>query len=284
MTAADDVLDRDVLEGAVEEAGDAALRDRARNLGHSLLETPPWPGLRGRLTLLVADPPAVRWATAAGGVALWMIIEGAEVHALPPERREPLLRDGALHEPAGDDDTAAELSLFTLEHLEGALEGTGRRSLETRWSVRHAEPLEDPLRRHQQLAAMAARLPHDALEGIVRPLYVRARASMKALAPLARARPREAVIAAGETAGALARLACVLEDGTHPPPAWLLPAAAETELGGRIASWLDDLPRALGGDAAAARRVAGGGQAVSRAAEAALRPRFGDARWLLRLR
>jgi hypothetical protein len=164
------------------------------------------------------------------------------------------------------------------------LEGTGRRSLETRWSVRHAEPLDDPLRRQEHLAAMAARLPLGALEGIVRPLYVRARSSLDALEPLAFAGAQEAVVAAGEAAGALARLACVLEDGIHPPSEWLIPASAETELGGRIASWLDDLPLALGGDAAAARRVAAGCQAVSRAAEAALRPRFGDARWLLRLR
>ncbi len=284
MIANDDLEGAD-LKGAVEAADDAALRDRMRNRGRSLLESPPWPELRGRLTLLLVDPPAVRWATAAGGVTLWLIVEGAEAHALPPDRREPLLRDGAQRQRAGDGDAAgAELLLYTLDHLRGVLEGTGRRSLETRWSVRHAEPLEDPLRRHEQLAAMATRLPHDALERIVRPLYLRAHASLEALEPLTRTQAQAAVIAAGEAAGALARLACVLEEGVHPPPAWLLPAAGETELGGRIASWLDDLPRALGGDASAARRVADGCQSVSRAAEAVLRPRFGDAGWLLRRR
>ena len=272
----------------MEEAEPAAtLRERIRDHGRSLLETPPWPELRGRLTLLLVDPPAVPWAAAGGGGALWLIVEDAEARALPAQQREPLLGDGSLHErwPASelsavDHGSTVELSLFTLERMRGVLEGVGRRSLETRWSVRQAEPLEDPLRRHEQLASAAARLPHDALQRIVRPLYLQAHAALQALPPMALERPQEAVVAAGEAAGALARLACVLEEGIHPPTRWLLPAAARTDLGGRIASWLDDLPRALGGDAAAAGRVADGCEAVSRAAEAALRLRLGGTSWL----
>lgn len=264
-----------------------ALRERAREQGRSILSVAPWAEIEHRLTLLLVEPPAVPWAGAAAGAALWLITDGAAARTLPDGQREPLLRDGVLlpqaHATGGAEGAAAiDLTAFTLERIEGALEGVGRRSLELRWSVRRAEPLHDPLRRHDQLAAAAARIPDDALERIVRPLYLQAHESLRTLeAVLAAGRYDDATVAAGEAAGALTRIACVLEEGIHPPARWLLPAARETGLGGRIAPWLDDLPAAAGGDEAAVRRVRDGCDAVLRAVTAALHPRFGGADWLL---
>ena len=266
----------------------AALRERAREWGGARLESPPWDDLAGRLALLLVDPPLDRWASAGDAATLWLLLSAADARTLSAKQREPLLRDGRMHERASADGAPSivsiDLIVFTVERLEETLDGVGRRSLEARWSVRHAASLEDPLRRHEPLAAAAARLPDDAPARIVRPLYAQARAALDALDRMARARMGEAVIAAGEAAGALSRLACVLEEGAHPPSQWLGPAARETELGRRIASWLDDLPRALGGDEAAARRVADGCEAVGATAEAALRPRFGTEGWFLAAR
>ena len=248
----------------------AAPRERARTWARSLLDAAPWTELTERLSLLLTAPPAVPWADADenGPPAAWLIVDAATLRALPAELREPLLNDGSSVRRAPD----GELTVFTLDALSRLLDATTRRSLELRWSVRHAEPLHDPLRRQEELAAAAVRLPDDAYERIVRPLYLQSVASLLALV-----RPDVAV--AGEAAAALARVACVLEDGIHPPPQWLIDAAAETDLGARIASWLDDLPRALGGDEVAGRRVVSGCEAVRRALDAALRPQFGTARW-----
>ena len=243
---------------------------RAHAWARSLLDAAPWTELTERLSLLLTAPPAVQWAAGdeSAPPAAWLIVDAATLRSSPPELRAPLLSDGAFvqREPDG------ELTVFTLDALSRLLDGTTRRSLELRWTVRHAEPLHDPLRRHEELSAAAVRLPDDAYERIVRPLYLQAVSSLLALV-----RPDVAV--AGEAAAALTRLACVLEDGIHPPPQWLMAAVAETELGARIGSWLDDLPRALGGDEVAGRRVVGGGEAVRRAVDAALRPHFGTARW-----
>ena len=267
------------------EAQTAALREQARARGSARLESPPWDEMAGRLTLLLVDPPVARWASAGDAATLWLLVSAADARTMPEQHREPLLRDGRMRERvAADGSESIELVVFTVERVEQTLEGVGRRSLEARWSVRHAAPLADPLRRHEQLAAAAARLPDDAPTRIVRPLHAQARAAVDALRRMARERMSEAVIPAGEAAGALSRLACVLEDGSHPPAQWLRPAAGETDLGRRIASWLDDLPRALGGDEAATRRVADGCEAVLATAEAVLRPRFGTEPWFLAAR
>ena len=259
----------------------AALRQRARDWGLARLDAAPWAELRGRATLLLVDPPAVRWATAARYATLWLLLENSEARALPPGRRG-LVRAGSEHErvPAAGDAPEVVFSVFTLERMQGLLQGAGRRSLETRWRIRHAEPLHDPLRRQEQLSSAALQLPDDALERIARPLFLQLHATIEGLRAAAAERPAEAVILAGEAAGALCRLACALDSGMHPPPAWLLPAAAGTELGARLTSWLDDLPRMLAGDEAAGRRVAEGCDAVERAAAAALRPHFDGADWL----
>ncbi len=246
-----------------------APRERARAWARSLLDAPPWTELTERLSLLLTAPPAVQWAEDdESPPAAWLIVDAATLRSSPAELREPLLSDGSFVRRAPD----GELTVFTQDTLSRLLDATTRRSLELRWSVRHAEPLHDPLRRQEELSAAAVRLPDDAQERIVRPLYLQAAASLMALV-----RPDVAV--AGEAAAALARIACVMEGGIHPPPQWLMAAAAETELGARIASWLDDLPRALGGDEVAGRRVVAGGEAVRRALDAALRPHFGAERW-----
>ena len=253
-----------------DEGAAAAPGESARAWARSLLDAAPWTELTERLSLLLTAPPAVQWADGDESVprAAWLIVDAATLRALPPELREPLLSDGNSVRRAPD----GELTVFTLDALSRLLDATTRRSLELRWNVRHAEPLHDPLRRQEELSAAAARLPDDAYERIVRPLYLQAVASLLALA-------RPDVVVAGEAAAALARLACVLEDGIHPPPQWLMAAVAETELGARITSWLHDLPRALGGDEVAGRRVVSGGEAVRRAVDAVLRPHFGTARW-----
>jgi hypothetical protein len=72
----------------------------------------------------------------------------------------------------------------------------------------------------------------------------------------------------------------VIEEGSHPPAQWLLPAARTTELGARLASWLDDLGPTLGGEhPAAASRVIDGCAGIRRAVEAAVRPEFSRAAW-----
>ena len=262
----------------------AALRERAREWGRSRLQAPPWADRDDRLTLLLVDPPAVSWATADPTAGLWLVIASADARTLPAPDRERLIRDGSLHErlAAGDGAPTVQFTAFTTERLQGVLEGAGRRSLEVRWSVGHAEPLHDPLRRHPELAAAAARLREDAWERIARLLYLEAYAGLSTLRRFAAEQLGDAVVPGGEAAGAVARLACVLEEGIHPPPRWLLPAAAQTALGRRVGSWLDDLPRALGGDTAAARRVADGCEPVLRAVEEALRLRVGGAEWLHR--
>ena len=259
----------------------AALRDGARDWGRSHLEAPPWVELQGRLTLLLVDPPAVRWATAELHATLWIVAEASEARALPDAMRDALMRDGSTHEQArGGEALTVDLTVFTLERLEGVLSGAGHRSLETRWSVRHAEPVHDPLRRHERLSTAAQLLPDEAPRRIARTLYLDAHASLTELSRITPERPGAAIIAAGEAAGAVARLACSLDEGIHPPTAWLLPAARETQLGRRVASWLDDLPRALGGDDAATRRVADGCEPVLAVVRETVRLRVGAGDWL----
>lgn len=255
---------------------EAALRAQARDWGRSRLASPAWAELEHRLTLLLIDPPTVEWVAAdPSAFALWLIVESSEARSLPLELREPLLRDGVLLE---HDDEAA-LTVFTVDRIEAVLAGIGRRALEMRWSIRHAEPVHDVLRRIETLSAAAERLPEDAPERIVRPLYLQAHSSLRALGSIDAAQPGGGAIAAGEAAGALSRLACVLEEGNHPPAQWLLPAAAETELGRRMASWLNDSARYSDEDAA--RRAINGCEAAWNAVQAAVQPLYGTSAWYL---
>lgn len=260
----------------------AALRAQARDWGRSRLATPAWAELEHRLTLLLIEPPTVEWeARDPSGFALWLIVEGAEARSLPPELREPLIRDGMLLEQTPAHDAEAQLTVFVLDRLEAVLAGIGRRALELRWSVRHAEPVHDVLRRLERLSAAAERLPEDAPERIVRQLYLQAQSSLRALRAVNADQPAPGMIPAGEAAGALCRLACVLEEGNHPPAQWLLPAAAESELGKRMASWLADIARYGEDDRARAQRVINGCDGAWNAVQAVVRPLYGDTEWFL---
>jgi hypothetical protein len=264
--------------------GDVALlREQASEAGRHLLASPAWEPVAGRTLLLLVHPPSVEWVDPYGAPALWAILDTPEARALPSEFRAPLLRDASAlaRLPGEAGRPPMHLAVFTSEGIGRLLEGVTRRSLETRWSVRHAQPLHDPLHRFEMLIGAAARLPADSLERIVRPLYVQAAQSLDALAgaPLAE-RAETALLLVGEAAGAVCRIACVLEEGSHPPTEWLAPAARATRLGGRIASWLDDLPAAVGGDARAARWIRDSGQGVLREVVALLRVEFAGRDWL----
>lgn len=260
----------------------AALREQARDWGRARLATSPWAPLELRLTLLLIDPPVEQWVPPSSSSTLWLAVDGAEVRELPAELREPLLRDGSVHEstPAVLGSQDGRISIFTLDRLEGLIAGVGGRSLEARWSIRHGEPIHDPLRRHAALSSAAARLPEDGLERAVRPLFVQACGALAAIEALSRERVTDGLAALGEGAAALTRLACVLDEGAHPPAQWLLPAARETELGQRLATWLDDIAPALSGEhPTAASRVIDGCADVRRAIDSAVRPQFSRADW-----
>lgn len=260
----------------------SALRAQARDWGRSLLASPPWAELEHGLSLLLIEPPAVEWVAADPSTfALWLIVDAAEARSLPLELREPLIRDGMVIEQTPAQDAEAHLTVFTVDRLEAVIAGVGPRALELRWSVRHAEPVHDVLRRLETLRAAAERLPEEAPERIVRPLYLHAQASLRALRSVDAGRPSAGAIAAGEAAGALCRLACALEEGNYPPAQWLLPAAAETELGQRMASWLADVAHYGEDGAARAQRVVDGCDGAWAAVQAAVRPLYGDTQWFL---
>jgi hypothetical protein len=255
-------------------------RSRARTTATALLAAPPWAEMASRALLLLVRPPATEWADSGGTLAFWLILDGAEARGLPPEPRQALGETGSYRAPGGAAEGFA-LVVFTSEALVRALEGVTRPSLELRWTARHSEPLHDPLHRAEGLAGVAGRLPADALERVVRPLFVQASSALRALAgsPID-GQPATAAILAGEAAAALTRLACVLEDGSHPPAEWLVPASHETQLGRRITAWLDDIGPAAAGDARAARWVRESGPGVLREAATALHAEFGGRDWL----
>ena len=246
-----------------------------REWARAQIAVPPWPEVSDRITLLAVSPPAVPWADADGPRSCLIVIDASAARSLPPQLRSPLLRQGALRvDPApGSGDGA--VTTMTVEALERTIEGTARRSLETRWSVRHSRVAHDPLRRHETLGAAAARLPGDAPDRITRSLFLQVLLALDAI----RGEDSGGLVAAGEAAGALARLACVLEEGSHPTAEWLLPAARETRLGRRLATWLDRLVPALAGDERAAAWVAEAGPSVLDEVSSVLRPSYGATDW-----
>ncbi len=253
-----------------------AIRERAA----ALLAAQPWVEVASRGLLVLVRPPATPWANTSTISAAWLILDGVEARALPPEFRGPVVRDGALRLPASAAD-GLELAVMTSEGVGRALDGVTRRSLEMRWMLRHSVPLHDPLHRHDSLVGAAGRLPEDALERAVRPLYVQAAAALGALTTgvPSIASATSAFLLLGEAAGALTRLACVLDDGSHPPPEWLAPAARETRLGKRIAPWLDDLGPAAGGDDRAAGWIREASMGVLREAASVLQVEFAGRDW-----
>ena len=264
------------------DTASASIREQAAEAGRALLEGSSWEPLAGRVLLLLVRPPDADWPDAYGVPMLWAILDTPEARALPLELRAGVLRDGSAFEriqPDGDR-PSIQLATFTSEGIARLIEGVTRRSLEARWSVRHATPVHDPLHRFEMLTAAAARLPADALERVVRPLYVQAAEALGALAVAPfEERPGTALVLAGEAVGAICRLACILEEGSHPPAEWLVPAARATQLGKRVASWLDDLTPAIGGEERAARWVRDSGAGVLREVTSALRTEFSGRDW-----
>jgi hypothetical protein len=261
----------------------ASLREQVAEAASALLATPAWEPVAPRTLLLLVRPPVAAWADTSGAPTLWAILDASEARALPADLRSPLVRDGAALSrlPSDAGRPGIQLAVFTSEGIGRLLEGVTRRSLEARWSARHAEPLHDPLHRFELLVGAATRLPVEALERIARPLYIQAAQALEALgaAPIEE-RPETALILAGEAAAAVCRLACVLESGCHPPAEWLVPEARATHLGRRVGSWLDDLAPAVGGEERAARWIRDSGPGVLRELVAALRAEFAGRPWL----
>src|SRR5690606_4587400 len=135
------------------------------------------------------------------------------------------------------------------------------------------------LRRAEQYALRAGLLPDDAPERVSRTLWLEAVQAANAIDVLPTA-PGAAALPAGEAAAALCRLACFDDSGAYPPAAYLRAAARGTRLGRRIATWLDDLPRAVGGDEAAARRVVAARDQVLEEARTILGERYRERPWL----
>ena len=238
--------------------------------GLELLQQEPWIDRPRELTLLLTRPPRVAWYESDDAQpGYWLVLDLEAARGLDASLRDPLVRDG-FSRLNGD---GFDLDVFTAESASLLLEATTRRALEARWTVRHATAIEDPLGRHAQLASLASRLPSDALERLVRGQLLQLVAAIDAL-------PRAtggALIPAGEAAAAATRLACLLEDGAHPPAEWLLEACRETSLGRRLRPWLD---RLAGDEEARAGALRSTG-AVLGEVQAALRPLFGDRDWVM---
>ncbi len=259
-----------------------ALREQAREWGRGLLAAPPWSDVSDRITLLLVSPPVgLDEDVTAGPPTLWLTLDGGAARSLPTEYRTPLTSDrGVFERPRVSGDLARlTLAVMTDDALHRLLQGTSRPSLEARWQVRHLEAVSDRLRRAEQYALRAGLLPDDAPERVSRTLWLEAVQAASAIDVLPVA-PGAAALPAGEAAAALCRLACFDDAGAYPPAAYLRAAARGTRLGRRIATWLDDLPRAVGGDEAAARRVVAARDQVLEEARTVLGERYRGRPWL----
>jgi hypothetical protein len=108
---------------------------------------------------------------------------------------------------------------------------------------------------------------------VLRPLYLQLHEAASALATGGAA-------AAGEASAAACRLVSLFDGGLHAPVAWLEADARATELGTRLASWLDNLRAAAAGDEAARRRAEGATELVLRTLAEPIRQRLGAVPWL----
>jgi hypothetical protein len=198
----------------------------------ALLETPPWSARLQVLTLLGVQAPIGIPIDAPN--RLWLILDTQDIRDLDDEWRMPLMR----HRLRRVYEEQIDLTVTTSDGVEALLEGSSRRSLETRWEIRHASAIHDPRGRFVELSAAVGRLPDGMFERITRPLYLQAYRAFNAM-EVAQLDSSALTIANGEAASALSRLVCILEEGAHPSIEWLLPAARETALGRRIAPWFD---------------------------------------------
>ncbi len=261
------------------------LRDRAQEWGRALLLKAPWEPLTERLSLiLVAPPPAEVESTLTSdppAATLWLLLDRPTMSALPDALKQPLLETGVVIERHAATVTTPpiELAIRGLEGIERQIEGTGRREMELRWTLVHATPVADRLRRLETLASQARLLPPDGLERAVRNLWLEAHAAARALWPLP-AEPAHALTAGGELAGSLLRLACLMDEGAYPPADRLRSEAAPTRIGMRLDAWLNDLSAGFAGDAAAARRAVNASEQVLEEVRLILRERYADRAWL----
>jgi len=280
--AADVAVDSNMLEPAGVTAGVTAgpdLRELALARGRALAAGRPWSEVTNRLTVLLTSPPLGDWRPARAA-SFWIIVDDTEVRALPEPWRGALAASGIHVEHRRTDAALAGAPLtLTVSSAEAALrsmDAATRRGMEVRWLVRQAQSLHDPLGRLEMLTLAARRAPAEMLERVLRPLYLQAVGSIRGLAA---ARPD--AVGIGEAAGVVARIACVVEAGNHPPAEWLLEAAAATTLGQRLHSWLDDIPAAAAGDTRALRWVAESGDGVLRELHEALRVHVAERDWFL---
>ena len=238
----------------------------------ALLDEPPWDELERDLTLLRVRPPRADWVdeslVADVRPALWLLIDAADARTMPEPWLSPLMRDGVRR--VDDDD--GELTVLTAEGCAALLEATTRRAFEARWTLRHAEVLHDFRARYETIASAAGRLEVAALERAARTLYLQVFAALDAL-PHAR---EVTLITAGEAAGAIARLACLLDEGCYPPAEWLYPAARATQRSRWLRPWLDGLT----GDEDTQRRAAQAAPDVLRELASALHTQFSNRPWL----
>lgn len=256
----------------------AAAIERARGL----LRVNPWADATERITLWLVSPPRGITARTRPPVEAWLAIDRPTAQTLGGDGQR-LHLEGAIARdlPPSPADAGLRACLFTEEALAALLSGDGRRALEARWCLSHAELLADRLGRHERFLAESARSPDGAVERALRGAYLQAAGALPALSAVPGENAGlEILPAAGEAASALARLACLLDGDSHAPIAWLLPAAQDTRLGRRLRSWFDDLGLVLAGDEAATRRVTSAREAVLEQARTLARHRVGERPWL----
>jgi hypothetical protein len=279
------------LEAAPDPDADRAAESRAAAVARArrLLHAEPWARATERVTLWLVSPPRGLDVAPDSTVEVWLAIDRQAAQTLGDATRSELLGGAVARElPAADatdgPQPGGNAAIFTAEALEALITGEGRRAIEARWSLLHAQPLADRLGRHERLAAQAAQLTEGALERALRGAFLALAGALPALGRLGEpgedARPLDTLPAAGEVAAALARVACLLDEGCHPPLAWLERAAGDTRLGRRLASWRGDLARALAGDQPAARRVVAARDVVLDQARVLVAHRVGERPWL----
>ncbi|MEZ4503401.1 MAG: hypothetical protein R3C39_12305 [Dehalococcoidia bacterium] len=246
-------------------------RSGARAWAAALITAAPWSDVAARASLWLVAPPHLEWEAEPASVEpqAWLLVEASEARALPVAERNALLGVGALT-PSVE---GGSLLVVSAEGLGRLVEAVTRPGLEARWLVRHAEAVHDPLRRLDELKGRATAMPPDALERTIRPLFLQLVSALNAL-------DGGGVAAAGEAESSLARIACTMDEGCHPPLQWLGEAARRTVLGPRLSNWLDDLPRAVAGDEAAQRRVLAARAGVRRSVVELLRQHLGTFDWL----
>jgi len=257
-------------------ADSSTQRESARTRGRTIFASPPWDEVADRAALLLSDPPADLEVEATPGY--WIVVERDVSRSLPADFAQPLFRgEPVIRALDLDGAHTARLEVLTRESAQRLVEGVSRNSIEARWRIRHAEPIVDRLRLQEQLASAAAQLPVGAPNRVTRTLWLEAHAGLRALSE---ANGRPLLVAAGETRGALERLACFLDVGAYPPARYLAAAAASTALGQRLGDWFAGLGDAVGGDEAAARRTTGSIDQVRKEVHAVVRLSVGTHDWL----